>query len=299
MKETIVCIGKIGSKPYRFPETGICVFSYEELCYYLSGHMLFYLYTLPEEGLLTYIRDELKLSRLYRQLIKLDDPGRDQMKYFAALFREGNYYSEDDIRVILDKYRSLKNTPYPVQCKWIGDLYSSAGRSSMAAFYYKEALKFETLDSQTRGAVHHNMAVAKARLFRFEDAKVEFLKAYQHSGVEDSLFYYYCIVAMLDGIQAASEELSSFEVSDLVRESFENRFAGISDEFRYTKAAAGAERIDFLLKNDRPKEAESVKEKFVAKLRQDFRKELYMDENLLVTNLPIGYTINYGPEEKR
>jgi hypothetical protein len=143
------------------------------------------------------------------------------------------------------------------------------------------------------------MAVAKARLFRFEDAKVDFLKAYQRSGVEVSLFYYYCIVAMLEGIQTASEELASFEVSDLVRESFENRFAGISDEFRYTSAAAGAERIDFLLKNDRPEEAKWFKERFVAKLRQNFRKELYMDENLLVTNLPIGYTINYGPEEKR
>ena len=82
-------------------------------------------------------------------------------------------------------------------------------------------------------------------------------------------------------------------------ESFENRFAGISDEFRYTSASAGAERINFLLKHDRPEEAERFKERFVAKLRQDFRKELYMDENLLVTNLPIGYTINYGPEEKR
>ena len=89
MRESIICVGRTGKEPYRFPETGVQIFSYEELCYYLSGHMLLYLYTLPEEELLLYIRDELGLEKLYRQLSKLTDPGRDQMKYFAALFREG------------------------------------------------------------------------------------------------------------------------------------------------------------------------------------------------------------------
>ena len=53
MRESIVCTGRVGKEPYRFPETGTPVFSYEEICYYLSGHMLFYLYTLPEEELLS------------------------------------------------------------------------------------------------------------------------------------------------------------------------------------------------------------------------------------------------------
>ena len=52
MRESIVCIGQIGTKSYRFPETGIQISSYEELCYYLSRHMVCYLYTLPEEELL-------------------------------------------------------------------------------------------------------------------------------------------------------------------------------------------------------------------------------------------------------
>ena len=294
MKESIVCTGQIGSKPYRFPETGICIFSYEELCYYLSNHMLCYLYTLPDESLLSYIRDELKLEKLYRQLIRLTDPNRDQMKYFAALFREGNYYSEDDIRRILDKYRELKNTPYPMQCKWIGDMYLRADRSSMAAFYYKEALKFGTLETEDQGTVHHNMAIAKARLFRFEDAKVDFLKAYQYSGAEESLFYYFCIIALTESIVAARQEVESFQISDIVLESFESRFAGISDEFRYTGAAGKLKRIAFLKEHGREEEADRLLQQYVGQLRKDFRKELYMDENLLVTNLPISYTIESG-----
>lgn len=297
MKETIVCIGSTGSKPYRFAETGIDIYTYEELCYYLSGHMLCYLYTLPDESLLHYIRDELKLVKLYRQLSKLTDPNRDQMKYFAALFREGDYYSEDDIRRILDEYRELKNTPYPLQCKLIGDMYLSAGRSSMAAFFYKEALKFETLDPETSGSVYHNMAVARVKLFRFEDAKVDFLKAYQYGGMEDSLFYYYCVVAITEGIQSARAEIEGFSISDILLESFESRFAGLADDFACSSTAAGERRIEFLMANGRKDEADKLKGQFVSKLRRDFRKELYMDENLLVTNLPISYTIENRPDE--
>ena len=50
MRETIICIGKTGAEPYTFPETGVRVFSYEEICYYLSRHMIFYIKSLPEEN---------------------------------------------------------------------------------------------------------------------------------------------------------------------------------------------------------------------------------------------------------
>ena len=225
MRESIVCIGKIGAKPYRFPETGTQISSYEELCYYLSRHMVCYLYTLPEEDLLYYIRDELGLDKLYRQLSKLMNPEKDQMKYFSALFREGHYYSEEEIRQILDEYRSLKNAPYPLQCKWMGDLSVRSGRAATALHYYKEALKQGTLEEEEMGAVYHNMAVAKAKLFRFQDARILFLKAYQHGGEEESLFYYYCIIAFTEGLEKAAEELQ------VNRGVIERRQAALIDAF--------------------------------------------------------------------
>ena len=103
MRESLICIGKIGEKGYYFEDTGIQIFSYEELCYYMSQHMICYIHTLPGEDLLAYIRDELDLDKLSKQLSKLLDPEKDQMKYFAALFREGHYFNEDEIRDIIDE----------------------------------------------------------------------------------------------------------------------------------------------------------------------------------------------------
>ena len=206
MRESIVCIGRTGSKPYRFSETGVCISSYEELCYYLRGHMLCYLYTLPEEELLTYLRDELGLYKLYHQLIKFTDPVRDQMKYFSTLFREGNYFSEEEIHQILDEYRYLKNLPYALQCKMTGDMYLQAGRAAMAIYYYKEALKGEALTAAETGAVYHNRGIARARLFRIREAEKDFVHAYRYSGEEESLFYYYCLIALTENLEKAEKE---------------------------------------------------------------------------------------------
>lgn len=286
MRESIVCTGRVGKEPYRFPETGTPVFSYEEICYYLSGHMLFYLYTLPEEELLFFIRDELGLEKLYRQLSRLTDPERDQMKYFSALFREGNYFSEEEIRQILDSYRNLKNMPYPLQCKCLGDMLLDAGRASMAIHYYKEALRPQTLGRADTGAACHNMAIAKSRLFRFEDAKIDFVKAYQHRGDEESLFYYYCLTAFTEGLERARAEMESFKVSELSMESFENRFAGIADAYACSGQAEKQKKIVCLLRRERPEEAEKMYGKMMRELQKNFRPEMETEEGLLRGGLP-------------
>ena len=181
MRESLICTGRVAGQAFCFPETGIRVYSYEELCYYMKDHMVFYLHTLPEEELAVWIREELRLEKLYRTLIKYDDPSKDQMKYFAALFREGTYFSEEEIRGILDSYRVLKNASRFSQCKWIGDLFYSEDRAGMAVRHYQEALKEDGVSEADRGAVHHNLGSALTRLFRFQDARIHYLKAYQYA----------------------------------------------------------------------------------------------------------------------
>lgn len=286
MRESIVCIGRIAKRPYRFPETGIEVFSYEELCFYLSSHMLCYLYSLPEEELLIFIRDELGLDKLYRQLSRLTDPNRDQMKFFAALFREGNYFSEEEIREILDVYRDMKNMPYPLQCRQMGDMLLQAGRASMAVYYYKEALKRHTMDETATGAVYHNMGVACSRMFRFQEAKVNFVKAYQYAGDEESLFYFYGITAFTEGLERAGEEMQAFQLSELSLESFANRFAGISEDFLYSDARAKENKIAWLLQHDKETEAAGMYARFIRKLQKQYRPELLMEHTWPSSGMP-------------
>ena len=165
MRESLICIGKIGKKGYYFEDTGIQIFSYEELCYYLKRHMICYIHTLPGEDLLVYLRDELGLEKLYKQLIRLTDPEKDQMKYFSALFREGHYFNEDEIRDILDEYRSLMNAPVYRQKKWMGDLLVRSGRSARALESYQEALVEKATGGNVRNLMMSTDKLAQHGIF--------------------------------------------------------------------------------------------------------------------------------------
>ncbi len=292
MRETLVCTGKMAEQAYTFPETGVSIYSYEELCYYLSHHMIFYLHTLPEEELGIYLGNELGMERLSRQLARLNDPLKDQMKYFSALYREGSYYSEDEIREILDHYRSLKNAPVSMQYKWLGDQFCDYQRANMAAQCYQRALDEEDLGREMSGEVYHNLGVAQVRLFRFQDARISFLKAYQNSEDENSLFYYFCILVLTEDIQTATNELKEFDISDLVLESFQVRFANMSEEFGRSEEATETKRLRYLVAHERTDREEEEKEQMIRRLQADFRKEMYLDEKLFVTNLPVRYNID-------
>lgn len=274
MRGSLICIGKIGKKGYYFEDTGIQIFSYEELCYYLKRHMICYIHTLPGEDLLVYLRDELGLEKLYKQLIRLTDPEKDQMKYFSALFREGHYFNEDEIRDILDEYRSLMNAPVYRQKKWMGDLLVRSGRSARALESYQEALAEEDLEKNEIGRIYHNIGIAESKLFRFQNAKIAFIKAYQHLGEEKSLFYYYAITALLEGIEAAGEELKEFEDSDMLLDAFEEKFAEYQEDFQYNAVSEIYKKIVFLNENGKEEEAKIKKKRLVRSLQRDFRKEI-------------------------
>ncbi len=295
MRETIVCIGKIGKKPYRFPQTEVSVASYEELCCYLSQHMIFYLHTLPDEDLLVYIKEELGLEKLCRQLAKYESPEKDQMKYFATLFREGNYYSEAEIRLILDRYRAMKNEPRWQQYKQIGDILLSYHKATMAVQYYDEALKqLEGQEDALAGNIYHNRAIAHAQLFRFEEAKIDFVKAYRNNGDENSLFCYYCLMVFHDGnlLDATREIRDSFHVPDMLIENFEDRLSTMMEEQQYTEDAAKYRKIVYLKVNGREEDAGEYFRSLVRQQQQLFRRQLESDEKWVVTNVPVRYTID-------
>lgn len=287
MKESIVCIGRIGDKPYRFRDTGIQISSYEELCYYLSQHMLCYLYSLPGEDLNEYIYKELGLTKLAKQLSKLSDPEKDQMKYFATLFREGHYFTEDDIRDILDSYRSMKNESYARQCKWTGDMLMENNKAGRAILFYNEALNKDAGDATEAGKIYHNLGIAQARLFRFQDARISFLKAYQKTSDENSLFYYFMMIALNQGVGKAIEELKLLEISELTIDSFESRFSEYMDSFRNTEQENKFRKWEFLIQNGKSAEANVSLNQYIRNMQVEYREELEPGEPLAAPYLPM------------
>lgn len=286
MRESLICIGNIAKIPYRFPETGTGVSSYEELCYYISRHMICYLYTLPERDLLLFIRDELGLDRLYYTLDKFTNTERDQMKYFTTLFREGYYFTEEEIKDVMDHYRALKTMSKAMQCKEMGDLFLKYKQASMAIRCYELGMKQETADKHELGRMFHNLGLAKEKLFRFKDAQIAFIKAYQYHGDEDSLYHYFALIAMTEGMKKAEESILSFHISDQILESFRNRYVGLEEGFADSELTSVLSKIRYIARNASKSEAQKKAKAYIKKLQHNFRDELDVNEEIIREKLP-------------
>lgn len=286
MRESIVCIGNIAKVPYRFPETGTGVSSYEELCYYISRHMICYLYTLPDRELLLFIKEELGLDRLYYTLDKFAYSERDLSKYFVALFREGNYFTEEELKDIFDDYRRLKGMSRMMQCKEMGDLFLKYHKASMAIRCYELGLQQELKDEHELGRVFHNLGLAKERLFRFKDAQIAFIKSYQYHGDEDSLYHYFSLIAMTEGMKKAQESIQSFQIPDMTMEDFRNRYVRSEEGFVDSDFSASLEKIRYIARNKNKQAAQKKAKAYIKRLQHDFRDELWMDEEMLKAKLP-------------
>ena len=71
-------------------------------------------------------------------------------------------------------------------------------------------------------------------------------------------------MALADGIEAAGEELKTFEDSDFLLDAFEEQFAAFEEDFAYSAMA----------ENGKPEEALAKKQRLVSALKKDFRKEI-------------------------
>lgn len=287
MRESIVCIGNIAKIPYRFPETGTGVSSYEELCYYISRHMICYLYTLPEKELLYFIRDELGLDRLYYTLDKFTDSSGERIKYFAALFREGNYFTEDELKEVLENYQKMSKMSKVMQCKEMGDLFLRYNRASMAIRCYELGLKQKTENEHEIGKVFHNFGLAKETLFRFKDAQIAFIKAYQYHGNEESLYHYFALIAMTEGMKKAEENIRTFHISDTLLSSFKDRYVQLEEGFADSELTKMLEKIRYIARNASKTEAQKKAKAYIKKLQNEFRDELEVDEEMIKKKLAI------------
>lgn len=280
MRETLLCIGKIGKKPYCFSDTGVKVFSYEEICYYISQHMICYLYTLPDQTFTEYLREELGLERLAYMLEKLPNPKSDQMKYFSTLFREGNYFTEDEIRSVLDEYRKLKNTSVMRQSKCLGDIFMKYNKIANAIQCYRHALRYPADSDIEYGNLYHNLGVARMRLFRHREAQKAFVTAYRYNGAEDSLFYYYLSLMMTEGMQKADEGIESFKNASFLKSTFQERVSDLRESFLASEGNNNMKKLFFTMKNGKEEEASRQYKLQVRELQNSFREQLSVNNNL-------------------
>lgn len=193
MSGYILCQTKRAQVPYYIENISTNVYSIEELCYYLYHNLYLVDKTIINEGLCTWLEQELDLgtlaSRLRPHLGKF--AGAEDVLY--PIFKAINYLTYEELRVLNGKLSQMNAEAPAVRKKKKGDCLVENGMYVNAIHVYQELLKdpeLETVRAGLTASVYHNLGCTYSYLFQMEKAVECFWNAYDLDQSKERLKIY-------------------------------------------------------------------------------------------------------------
>lgn len=221
MSGYILCQTKKAKTPYFIENISTNIYSLEELCYYLYHNLYLVDRSIINEGLCTWISEELELPRLAAKI-------RPHLGKFAStedvlypIFKEINYLSYEELKVLNGKLARLDVESPLLREKRKGDALVENGMYVNAIHVYQNLLKKEGLEAAKEGlteGIYHNLGCAYSYLFQMEKAVECFEKAYELGKTEEALK---CFLLAYRSVKTPIEyesKLTELEVSEEQKE---------------------------------------------------------------------------------
>ena len=237
MGRLIYCIGDKAKIPFYFQSTGVCVYTMEELCYYLYHNVATLEEDLSESQLVPWIRMELNMPERADFLATLMERKSGIKDIVVSIFCSTDYYSQDEINHLIgkiDEYFEL----LPIERK---KRHAAAilryGKSHEALLEYQTILDdrdFSLLTDEEQGAAYHNIAVLMAQNGQFRSAAKNFQTAYQKSGDRESLCQYLYALKLGGMEEEFNRELAVYASDTDVVRRIENQFYFVEENREYS-----------------------------------------------------------------
>ena len=188
-----LCQIKQAKKPYYIESISTNIYSIEELCFYLYENVYLIDQTIVNEALCDWIRDELGLKKLYRQLYEQLEKQQGVVYFIVPIFREAGYLSVKKLREVQEKLGKLEVQPEDSRQKLKGDYLVKSGMYSSAMHEYYQILDRKgpgKLGSQFYAEIWNNLGCAYAHMFRFKEAADCYLTAWRQTRTKELLRKY-------------------------------------------------------------------------------------------------------------
>ena len=189
MAGLILCRGKYSTRPYYISNMAVNIYSMEELCYYIYNNIYLIGSDLFDEGLISYIGNELDEKELSEELEFLKSQSAGLSEMVMTVLRHIDYYSDDEISRLRQEIDRLDTQNAYERLKLRADNFLANKRYNSAVRNYSSIVKGkrdDSLDDIFYGSVWHNMGVAYARMFAFSEAENCFMMAYELNRSEES-----------------------------------------------------------------------------------------------------------------
>lgn len=189
MAGLILCRSRYADRPYYISNMGINIYSLEELCYYIYNNIYLIGTDLFDEGLVTFINDELNESELASQIEFLTKEKAGLMELVMTVLQYVDYYSDSEVLALRNIIDELDSQNALERLKARADNFLSNKRYGSAIRNYDSIVcskKDRRLSEEFYGSVWHNMGVAYAGMYDFYQAKRCFDRAYVLNRNENS-----------------------------------------------------------------------------------------------------------------
>ena len=199
MGSLILCHKKRAKRPFEISRVHMRIYTIEELCYYICNNLYLIDQTILNEGLCSWIQEELKLPALAAKL-------RPKMGKFASaedlvypVFKEINYLTYEELKVLNTRLQKFDKETPAMREKCKGDALMENKMYVHAIQVYQKLLDRKDLEEIREGlteCIYHNLGCAYSYLFQMDKAIECFRRAYEGSRSTEALETYLMAFSM-------------------------------------------------------------------------------------------------------
>lgn len=233
MGELILCYSRIAAMPFYIENASLNIYSIEELCYYLEKYPDRLEEAFFNQELCMWLEQELERKDLADELRKCRSFGATLAEMTAKVIHAAGYLTEKESGRLLGQLKEMEGKDDFERERMRADRCVKNRRYAEGVLEYRKLIKMaekrETGEVEV-GSIWHNMGVACANMFLYEQALECFEKAYAHNNQPESLIEMYsarqCILSeetveapglpeewraqVTERLQQAADELEEF-----------------------------------------------------------------------------------------
>lgn len=195
MGSVLLPISRKASKPFFVDRICAQIYSGEELLYYLGENPELLTKDMFTKDMIEWLREECSATELADIIEKQLSSRNNVIQMVGELLNFASFISYEEKERILRVMKEGEGSSEFDKRKARGDFFLGKERYAYAIREYEALVASEKDDESERiASVYHNMGVAKARMFLFDQAGDDFLRAYD---CDDNEEHYYAYIATL------------------------------------------------------------------------------------------------------
>lgn len=190
MGELILCQAGIAAMPYYIDSVSLNIYSMEELCYYIQKYSDRIDENFWAEDLCIWMEEELQCTQTAELLRQKMRDKAEIAELVQIIIDSGGYFTKAEKQEIVQQLRVYENKSDYEKGRLRAERYLMNHYYVSSIDEYQKLLKLtenEPRQVLETGSIWHNMGVANAQMFLYEQAAECFRKAYEYNNLPESL----------------------------------------------------------------------------------------------------------------